>query len=152
MMPNHQHIVHGSDGKAKISPNFLKYDADWSHALSRFQEDLSEGRNDPAWITQARLASAKRQNGDFDDFKDREYEEFWGVKQKIPNHLIAGMSSAVKLENLFRGKALLVGDTWVLLRKFSGQNGTAPTILEKEMTVSSDTLHSASLILSGNQS
>lgn len=139
MPDDDKHLVLGSDGNPRISPEFLKYNPNWSHALSRYQEDLSEGRLDPAWITQARAASEQRQNGEFDDHKDQEYEAFWGTKQKIPNHVIAGMSSAVKLEELFRAKILLEEDTWVFVRKFSGS--PSATVIEKEMKVSLAKLH-----------
>lgn len=141
MIPDSKHVINGSDGKPRISPDFLKYDPNWSYYVSRFQEDISEGRNDPAWISQARQALEQRQNGDFDNFKDEEYEAFWGVKQKVPHNVIAGQSSALNLNILFKEDVLLEGDVWVLRRKIAGTDGAAATLVEKEMAVRLDPLH-----------
>jgi hypothetical protein len=141
MMPDGKHVIHDSDGKPRISPDFLKYDPNWSYYVSRFQEDISEGRNDPAWISQARQAQENRQNGDFDNFKDEEYEAFWGVKQKVAHNVVAGQSSALSLNTLFKEEVLRKGDIWVLRRKISGTDGAAATLVEKEMTVRLDTPH-----------
>jgi hypothetical protein len=135
MMPDSKHVINGSDGTPRISPDFLKYDPNWSYYVSRFQEDISEGRNDPAWISQAIQASEQRQNGDFDNFKDEEYEIFWGVKQKVAYNVVAGQSSALNLNVLFRENVLRRGDIWVLRRKIAGTDGAAATIAEKEMMV-----------------
>lgn len=134
-MPDGKHVIYGSDGKPRISPDFLKYDPNWSYYVSRFQEDISEGRNDPTWISQARQASEQRQNGDFDNFKDEEYEVFWGVKQKVAYNVVAGQSSALSLNTLFKENVLRRGDIWVLRRKVAGADGAAATIAEKEMMV-----------------
>lgn len=134
-MPGGKHVINGSDGKPRISPDFLKYDPNWSYYISRFQEDISEGRNDPAWISQAMQALEQRQNGDFDNFKDEEYELFWGVKQKVAHNVIAGQSSALSLNILFKEEVLRRGDIWVLRRKVAGTDGAAATIVEKEMAV-----------------
>lgn len=141
MMPDDKHVINGNDGKPRISPDFLKYDPNWSYYVKRFQEDISEGRNDPAWISQARQAQEQRQNGDFDNFKDEEYEAFWGVKQKVAYNVIAGQSSALSLNTLFKEEVLRKGDVWVLRRKIAGTDGAAATLVEKEMTVLLDLPH-----------
>ena len=128
------HVV-DEDGTKSFDPEFLKYDNDFRTALRQYQEDLAEGRMDPEWQAQAANAMEKRANGHFDDFKDREYESFWGQKQKVAYGVIAGESSKIKLEVLTRKGVFKVDDIWKLDRKFRGKNGSTVHI-QKEAKVS----------------
>jgi hypothetical protein len=101
-----------------------------------FQEDVASGRYDPEWIRQARESMADRAEGDFDMWKEREYEEFWGQKQKMAQNVIAGESNKIKLETLVRNDAFQVGDIWCFSRSFASSKGKKPGILvEKEAMV-----------------
>ncbi|KAJ5437388.1 hypothetical protein N7445_005932 [Penicillium cf. griseofulvum] len=80
-----------SDPDAKLPPipdSFIRYSNNWRDGVRQFQLDLQNGRYDPEWLHQAQEARQQREKGDFDDFKEREYEQFWGQKQKaIWGHL-----------------------------------------------------------------
>jgi hypothetical protein len=133
MLPTDKFVNTSEDG-FHISSDFLKYNETWRSDLSRVQEDIAEGRNDPEWMRQALDAHIQRQQGDFDSFKDQEYEEFWGMKQKLPHNVRTGYASGVKFETLFRNKVLQVGDVFSYSRNFKGPEGNI--LIEKEATVS----------------
>lgn len=57
---------------------------DFRNDLRCFVEDLRDGRYTAAWIEKADEAMQARAAGDFDDFKEREYEEYWGQKMNLP--------------------------------------------------------------------
>jgi hypothetical protein len=118
----------------RLDPHWLKYNTDWRHALSRVKEDITEGRNDPEWQRQALAAFKKRKEGDFDTFKDREFEEFWGMKQKLAYNVVAGQSSTLKMETLFERNVLRVGDIFAFARRC--RVGGQEILLEKEAKAS----------------
>jgi hypothetical protein len=134
MMPDDQHIITQEDGSQRIAEKFLKYDPDWQHNISRFQEDIYEGRNDPEWIAQALKASERRMDEQFDSFKEKEFEEFWGQKQKFTDSVIAGEATGTTLDMLFKEGILKVGDVWSFARTI-GKKG-AGIVTEKEIIVS----------------
>ncbi|KAH0556877.1 hypothetical protein GP486_005329 [Trichoglossum hirsutum] len=121
---------------AHFRPGFLKYDNDWKSGIRMYQEDLSNGRYDPEWIRQAEKSMNDRSNGDFDAWKEKEYEEFWGQKQKMAVGVIAGESNKIKLETLVRNDVIQVGDIWVFSRSFNKGKKTG-ILVEKEATVRS---------------
>ncbi|KAJ5564024.1 hypothetical protein N7513_000266 [Penicillium frequentans] len=103
------------DPSAKIPPlpeSFVRYSNNWRDCVRQFQIDLQNGRYDPEWLRQADQARQERENGDFDSFKDREYEEFWGQKQKLDKSLASGEASRVKLVTLINEGVIQVGDVW----------------------------------------
>ncbi|KAJ6016865.1 hypothetical protein N7451_000244 [Penicillium sp. IBT 35674x] len=103
------------DPSAKIPPlpdSFVRYSNNWRDCIRQFQIDLQNGRYDPEWLRQADQARKERENGDFDSFKDREYEEFWGQKQKLDKSLASGEASKVKLITLINEGVIQVGDVW----------------------------------------
>lgn len=104
------------NGEKRISEDFLRYDQDWTHYIGRAQEDIQVGRNDPIWLEQAAAANQQRANGDFDDWKDREYELFWGTKQKLPSNVLAGSASHVKFDDLIEHGLIRPGDTFLYQR------------------------------------
>ena len=57
----------------------LRNNNNFRHDISRYQEDLREGRHDPEWISQAQAAHRKRALGVYDDFLARKFEEDWGI-------------------------------------------------------------------------
>lgn len=141
MLPNQEHVITDENGQPSIDANFLKYDMDWSHGLSRVKEDIAEGRNDPEWLSQAIDAFEQRKAGAFDQFKEQEYEEFWGSKQKIPQTVLAGLSSGIKWGILFRDGIFRLGDIFSLTQQYKTLDHGV-ILLEKEVKVSdTSTIH-----------
>ena len=93
-----------------VPMKYFKYDPDWRRLVREFQEDLGAGRYEPEWLEQAAKAMEERARGDFDKFKDDEFEEFWGQKQKTPCKELAGESSSIKLEELVENGVIREGD------------------------------------------
>ncbi|KAH7058877.1 Asx homology domain-containing protein [Macrophomina phaseolina] len=105
--------------------------------IAMFQEDLSEGRLDPLWQRDGLVAMERRACGEFDAWKEKEMEAFWGQKQKLSYDVLAGESSKVKLETLVAAGCWEVGDVWLYSKVF-GKTKNAVKI-EKEATITSFT-------------
>ena len=103
--------------------------------MRQYQVDLGEGRLDPTWLAEAAAAMEERARGDFDRFKEEQFEEFWGQKQKVDSKALAGQSSTVKLHRLIDAGLCKEGDLWSYSRVF-GQ-GKAKVHVEKEFKVRS---------------
>ena len=112
------------------SMEFLKYDNDWRNGIRQLQEEVGSGRLDPEWQTDAAQAMEERAAGVFDAFKEQQYEEFWGQKQKVSSHAVAGKSSKVTLGELVSGGVFKVGDVWSYTRSFGLEH-----LVEKDCTV-----------------
>ncbi|KAL2871345.1 uncharacterized protein BJX67DRAFT_342030 [Aspergillus lucknowensis] len=122
------------DPDAKIPPlpeSFLRYSIHWRDAIRHFQLDLQNGRYDPRWLREAEEAVQQRAAGKFDKFKEEEFEEFWGQKQKMDRTLVAGQSSAVKLCTLIEHGVIRKGDVWKWSRGFAKPK----TLIEKEARI-----------------
>ncbi|RAQ61340.1 hypothetical protein COH20_004051 [Aspergillus flavus] len=122
------------DPGAKIPPlpeEFLRYSNNWRDGIRHFQLDLQNGRYDPVWLRQAGEAMQQRADGKFDKFKEEEFEQFWGQKQKMDKTLAAGQSSQVKLSTLISNGVVLVGDVWKYSRAFKKGN----LLVEKEARI-----------------
>ena len=65
---------------------------------------------DPEWQRQAKQAMEERARGDYDKFKNDEFEQFWGQKQKTNSRELAGESAQIKLEDLLKHNVLRIGD------------------------------------------
>ena len=61
---------------------YLRYNEVFADDLGRFVDQLANGELDPAWQIQAAEAMEKRARGDFDEWKEREFEEYWGQKHE----------------------------------------------------------------------
>ncbi|KAL3458687.1 Asx homology domain-containing protein [Aspergillus heterothallicus] len=119
---------------AKIPPlpeSFVRYGEHWRDAIRHFQLDLQNGRYDPQWLHEAEEAVQQRAAGKFDKFKEEEFEEFWGQKQKMDRTLTAGQSSAVKLSTLIEHGVVRKGDIW----KWSRAYARPKTLVEKEARI-----------------
>ncbi|PTU18787.1 hypothetical protein P175DRAFT_0484317 [Aspergillus ochraceoroseus IBT 24754] len=127
-----------SDGpNAKIPPlpeSFLRYSNHWRDGIRNFQLDLQNGRYDPGWLREAEEAIQQRAEGQFDNFKDREFEEFWGQKQKMDRSLAAGQSSRVKLSKLIEHEVIRKGDVWKYSKGFTNK-GCKSILVEKEARI-----------------
>ncbi|KAL8649714.1 MAG: hypothetical protein Q9210_004232 [Variospora velana] len=104
------HLELNKDGS--IPSSFWKHSSEFRLDCRNLQEDLRSGRMDPEWQRQAAQAMEERAAGKFDDFKEREFEEYWGQKQKLDSAVLAGQASRVKLEELLREGLFKVGDVW----------------------------------------
>ncbi|KAF7161204.1 hypothetical protein CNMCM6106_008530 [Aspergillus hiratsukae] len=125
------------DSEAKIPPlpeSFLRYSNCWRDSIRLFQLDLQHGRYDPEWQRQAQEAVREREKGKFDRFKEDEFEEFWGQKQKMDKTLTAGQSSQVKLSTLIEHGVVREGDVWKYSRVFGGK-GRKKVLVEKEAKI-----------------
>lgn len=78
----------------------------------------------------------ERAEGAFDNFKEQEFEEFWGQKQKLDKSLAAGESSQIKLDTLIENGLVREGDIWKLSRGFGSPGARGRKVLvEKEAKV-----------------
>ncbi|KAJ6024254.1 hypothetical protein N7540_005051 [Penicillium herquei] len=104
------------DPNAQIPPlpdSFVRYSNNWRDGIRQFQLDLGNGRYDPQWLRQADEARKQREDGAFDSFKEREYEQFWGQKQKSTNITTAtGEAGKIKLATLIDAGVFHIGDIW----------------------------------------
>lgn len=125
-----------NDSDAKIPPlpeSFVRYSNNWRAGIRQFQVDLENGRYDPEWLRQAESARQQRENGDFDSFKEREFEQFWGQKQKMDMRLLAGESGRIKLGTLVEAGVILPGDVW--RHTFVFGKGSDRIVIDKEARV-----------------
>ena len=116
-----------------VPMEFFKYDPDWRRLVREFQEDLGAGRYDPEWQKQAAQAMEERASGDFDDYKDGQFEEFWGQKQKVHHLDRAGEATQIKLEELVRQGIIKEGDVFSYTRAIGRKE--ARILIEKDMRV-----------------
>ncbi|KAL2373925.1 hypothetical protein RJ035_004072 [Blastomyces gilchristii] len=125
------------DSGAHVIPplpeSFVRYSNNWRDAVRQFQADLETGKYDPEWQRQAAEAMEERAQGKFDKFKEDQFEEFWGQKQKLDYDVIAGESSRVKLGTLVENGVVRVGDVWRYSRSFG--RGREKLLLEKEVRI-----------------
>ncbi|KAE8164244.1 Asx homology domain-containing protein [Aspergillus tamarii] len=123
------------DPDAKIPPlpeEFLRYSNNWRDGIRHFQLDLQNGRYDPDWLREAGEAMQQRADGKFDKFKEEEFEQFWGQKQKMDKTLAAGQSRQVRLSTLINKGIVLVGDVWKYSRAFKSKDNL---LVEKEARI-----------------
>lgn len=112
----------------------MRYSNNWRDGIRQFQLDLQNGRYDPEWLRQAEQARKQRENGDFDSFKEREFEQFWGQKQRFDTRIAAGESAKIKLSELIDAGVVLLGDVWRFRWFFKASE--PPVLIDKEGRVS----------------
>lgn len=130
----------GLEAEARISPlphEFLRYSNNWRGGVRQFQIDLQCGRYDPEWLRQAEEARRERAEGKFDMWKEKEFEQFWGQKQKLDQAAIAGEGSQVKLATLVDDGVVQMGDIWTYSRAFfiGEEPDRTRVLVEKEVKV-----------------
>lgn len=135
-LPGHVNVETDEAGDPSIPAAFLKYDNDWRNGLRLFQEDLGAGRLKPAWLKEAAEAMEARARGDYDKWKDEQYESFWGQKQKLQSRVYAQGSSRMTMVTLVSRGILLAGDVWCYSRTIL-RPGQPSILMEKEVTVRS---------------
>lgn len=127
-------MVYNDDGS--IPQNFLRYDNDWRSGVRQFQTDLGQGRYDPEWQVQAAEAMEERAAGEFDNYKEEHFEEWWGQKQKLSHDVRAGGSTTMKLDVLIKAGLFRVADVWSFARGFGRSKGKEGRVhVEKDVTV-----------------
>ncbi|KAL8814524.1 MAG: hypothetical protein Q9223_006260 [Gallowayella weberi] len=121
------------DDNGSIPDDFWKYNPEFRLDCRNLQEDLRAGRMDPEWQREAHQAMEERAAGDFDNFKEREFEEFWGQKQKVDWKALAGDASKVRLDELLSAGLFKEGDVWSFSHTFGRRDEAVP--IEKECRV-----------------
>ena len=131
-----EHMLH-PDGTIDMDQfwQFVKYSPIWKGTVRNFQEDLAAGRREPEWLAQAAQAMEERAEGKFDDWKEKNFEEFWGQKQKVDTKALSGMAASLKLDVLVKGNCFKVGDVWSYGRTFK-REGDPKIFVEKNVMVS----------------
>ncbi|KAI4240071.1 MAG: hypothetical protein LQ352_007722 [Teloschistes flavicans] len=105
-----------------IPLEFWRYNSEFRLNCRNLQEDLRAGRMDPEWQRQALQAMEERAEGQFDDYKEREFEAFWGQKQKVDYSVLAGHASKVRLEDMLKAALFKEGDVWSFDHTFGRGN------------------------------
>ena len=127
----------GIEQDSQSSRNIILSNSAFQSDVRMFQEDLADGRLQPAWLEKAHIAMERRARGDFDAWKEEETEKFWGQKQKISYYVIAGESSKVSVETLVDAGRFQVGDVWLYERSIQIK-GKGKIQIEKEAKVFSN--------------
>ncbi|DAA76662.1 TPA_exp: Uncharacterized protein A8136_7339 [Trichophyton benhamiae CBS 112371] len=115
-----------------LSEEFLRSTV-WRDATRQFQLDLANGKYDPQWQKQAHKAVQERAEGKFDAKKERDFEAFWGQKQRYHTNVPAGDSATVDFKTLVTNGVFEVGDVWKYSR--SQGKGAGKFLVEKEVAV-----------------
>lgn len=118
-----------------VPMEYFKYNPDWRRLVREFQEDLGAGRYDPQWIAEATQAMEERSRGDFDQYKEDQYEEFWGQKQKLNSRELAGDSARIKLADLAEHGIIRVGDIFSYTRAIGRKHEEDRILIEKDVRV-----------------
>lgn len=89
-------------------------------AYTNVQSDISLGKYEPEYLAKGLDARRRRMAGEFDSFKDREFESVWGEKQRVQWGSVAAESASVKLEDMVKHGVFKVGDVFSVRRGFKG--------------------------------
>ncbi|KAJ5280098.1 hypothetical protein N7478_005470 [Penicillium angulare] len=140
------------DPTAAIPPlpdSFVRYSNNWRDGIRQFQLDLQNGRYDPDWLRQADEARLERQNGAFDSFKEREYEQFWGQKQKSDTRLATGEAGRIRLNTLVAKGVIRVGDVWRFTYVYG--KGADRILIDKETRIQEINGSKLTFVMPGRQ-
>ena len=114
--------------------DFLRYSPDWREGVRVVQDEVRSGRHEPEWLEEANEASKERAAGLFDEHKDKEFEEYWGQKQRVDPHAQAGDAVQVSLGDMIKANLFRTGDAFKYSRSFG--RGKSAILVEKECIVS----------------
>lgn len=91
--------------------------------ISHVAADIAEGKYTPE--NQAAIIEARKRSeaGEFNEFKDNKFEQFWGQKQRVNYEAVAGDTREVKITTLAKHQVLRVGDVFSLRRSFGNGKG-----------------------------
>lgn len=95
--------------------------------ISHVAADIAEGKYTPE--NQAAIIEARKRSeaGEFNEFKDNKFEQFWGQKQRVNYEAVAGDTREVKITTLAKHQVLRVGDVFALRRSFGNGKGVGRT-------------------------
>lgn len=81
----------------------------------------------------------ERAAGRFDNWKEKEFEQFWGQKQKLGADAMTGEAAQVKMETLVEHGVVHIGDVWRYERSLLLEKGDRSNLdrllIEKEVKV-----------------
>ena len=123
----------GKGSSEQPSLGLLLYDMHWKSDVRVFQENLKDGYYEPEWIEEAKEATTNREDGKFDDWKRRNFEEYWDQKMVDKKDLIVNKQK-VMLMDLLMGQELQLGDELVYSRSFG--RGKRITAVEYKFEIS----------------
>ncbi|EGE07469.1 hypothetical protein TEQG_06596 [Trichophyton equinum CBS 127.97] len=98
--PDAEPSTENPDGIIPPLPGEFLRSTVWRDATRQFQLDLANGKYDPQWQKQAHKAVKERAEGKFDAKKERDFEAFWGQKQRYHTNVPAGDSATVDFKTL----------------------------------------------------
>ncbi|CCG83523.1 Putative uncharacterized protein [Taphrina deformans PYCC 5710] len=122
------------DGTHRIIEKFFDHNVFLQDSLRDFQDDLAAGHLLPQQAAKAEQASIDRAAGRADDFKDAQFERYWGEKQKLDSGVVAGETTNLKLTTMIAASLFEVGDVFKYLRTLRDQHGQKVTV-EKDCEV-----------------
>ncbi|KAL8741599.1 MAG: hypothetical protein Q9190_005809 [Brigantiaea leucoxantha] len=88
----------------------------------------------------------ERAEGKFDTWKEKEYEEHWGQKQRVGRKVLAGHASKVTLGELLAEQLFRVGDVWCFSHSFGRGEGNR-VVVEKECKITALTSETITLAI-----
>lgn len=104
----------------KLVDKFFVRNQIFKQCCREFGEDLRDAFLDDDFLRDACRAASHRKKGKFDNWKDLEFEKYWGQKQKLPTFgIVAGQAAQISLVTLIKNRYLQAGDTWAYYRKFA---------------------------------
>jgi hypothetical protein len=106
------------DGKAMINPELFTNTA-FKEAAQRYQQDLVAGKYESDYLAKAAEARKRRMAGEFDNWKDEQFEDYWGQKQKLYSDAVGGASTKIKLAEMIKASVFKLGDVFSMRRHFS---------------------------------
>jgi hypothetical protein len=118
LIPEYALLKPRNEPENGINTFALQTSEPWRTDIRLFVENLSTGVYESKTVAEATQASQDRAQGKFDKFKEEEFEEFWGQKQRVSSDLYTDGSTVVKLEDLVRAGIFETGDILSYLRKF----------------------------------
>jgi hypothetical protein len=89
-------------------------------AIRNYQNDLGNGRYEPEYLAKAEEARRRRIAGEFDSWKEAQFELQWGSKQKIYHGAAANESAKIKLKEMIVCNQFKIGDVFSVRRTFLG--------------------------------
>lgn len=107
------------DGKPMINPELFTNTV-FKDAVLRYQQDLAAGKYELGFLDKAAEARKRRIAGEFDNWKDDQFEVYWGEKQQLYAGAVSGASSKITLAEMINASVFKLGDVFSMRRCFSG--------------------------------
>jgi hypothetical protein len=91
-----------------------------AEAIRNYQYDLENGRYEPEYLAKAEEARRRRIEGEFDSWKEAQFELQWGSKQKMYHGAVAAESAKIRLKEMITTNQFKIGDIFSVRRAFIG--------------------------------